>query len=139
MYGWIVIVTFIVYLVVATVSIYYAFKHLSKPGMSSESRVLLTRRHISYILANVACQTYNVFSKVTTNINPLGSYHNYFFTFLIVLYFGQGIWLNLVRIFEPSYLPTLWFYTKNRVCSRKAKQKATKAVSDSEFTWAKID
>ena len=127
MYGWLIVDAFIVYLVVAIASIYYAFKHLNKPGMSSESRILLTRRHISYILANVACQTYNVFSKFTTNINPSGSYHGVFYTILIVLYFGQGIWLNLVRIFEPSYLPTLWFYTKNRVCSRKAKQKTTKA------------
>ena len=55
LYGWFIVYTFGMYLAIAIVSIYYAFKHLNKPGMSSESRILLTRRHISYIVVNVAC------------------------------------------------------------------------------------
>ena len=56
--------------------------------MSSESRILLTWRHLSYIVVNVACQSYNVLSKITTNINPQGAYQGYILIVLIVLYFG---------------------------------------------------
>ena len=132
-YGWIIVVSFVFYLVVAILSIYYAMKHLNRPGMSSESRALLMRRHISYILMNVACQIYNVFSKITTNLNPTKSFQGYICAILIVLFFGQGIWLNLVRLLEPSYLPTFWFYTKTKVCTRHTTvKKAIKAQSESD-------
>jgi len=32
-----------------------------------------------------------------------------------VLFFSQGLWLSIVRIFEPSYLPTLRWYLKNKL------------------------
>ena len=69
-YGWIIVYSFAFYLVIATWSIYYAFKHLSRPGMSSGARGMITRRHMSYIIVNVACQSYNVLSKITTNVAP---------------------------------------------------------------------
>ena len=87
-YGWLIVGSFFFYIVVAIYSIYYALKHLKRPGMSSESRVLLMRRHISYIVMNVLCQTYNVLSKITTNINPGKSYQGYILAILIVLFFG---------------------------------------------------
>ena len=88
LYGWIIVVTFFIYIVVAILSIYYAFKHLSKPGMSSEARGMITRRHISFILANVLCQMYNVLSKVTTNVNPEKNFNGWVLNILAALYFG---------------------------------------------------
>ena len=79
------------------------------------------------IFMNVLCQSYNVFSKFTTNIDPEKGYSGYLLFILIILYFGQGIWLNLVRLLEPSYLPTFCFYTKQKFCSRRARRQAKKA------------
>ena len=139
LYGWIIVGSFFVYLVVAILSIYYAFKHLSKPGMSSEARGMTTRRHISFILANVLCQMYNVLSKVTTNVNPGKNFNGWVLNILAALYFGQGIWLNLVRLLEPSYLPTFCFYTKNKICTRNARKSAEKAQGKSQNAWMEID
>ena len=87
-YGWIIITFFIAYLCIAFFSIYYAWRHLNRPGMSSEARGMIARRHISYIFMNVLCQSYNVFSKFTTNIDPEKGYSGYLLFILIILYFG---------------------------------------------------
>ena len=86
--GRFMVVIVVIYIVVAILSIYYAFKHLSKPGMSSEARGMITRRHISFILANVLCQMYNVLSKVTTNVNPEKNFNGWVLNILAALYFG---------------------------------------------------
>ena len=88
MYGWFIVTSFIVYIVIAIWSIYYAFKHLSRPGMSSVARGMIKRRHVSYIVVNVLCQTYNVLSKVTTNIDANYSLQGWILVPLVVLYFG---------------------------------------------------
>ena len=76
LYGWIIVSSFSAYLVIAIWSIYYAFRHLSRPGMSSGVRGVITRRHILYIVLNIACQSYNILSKVTTNVAPTKSFQN---------------------------------------------------------------
>ena len=139
LYGWIICDTFLVYLVIAIWSIYYAFKHLSRPGMSSTARGMITRRHISYIVVNILCQTYNIMSKVTTNVNPHRSFQGYILTPLIVLYFGQGVWLNLVRLAEPTFLPTAAFYTKKFCCSRWEGKKACQKKARIDTAWATLD
>lgn len=43
-------------------------------------------------------------------------------TVLTVFFFSQGFWLTLVRISEPTFLPTLWDHLKivfNRYCCNK--------------------
>lgn len=88
LYGWIIIISFIVYVLIAIWSIFYAFKFLNRPGMSSTARVMITRRHVSYIVANILCQAYNVFSKFTTNLDPTKTYNINVMTPFIILYFG---------------------------------------------------
>ena len=78
---------------------------------------MITRRHITYIVVNILCQSYNMISKVESNIH-LESRKTWWQVPLIILYFGQGVWLNLVRLAEPTFLPTAWFYTKKVLCMR---------------------
>ena len=49
---------------------------------------MITRRHVSYIVANILCQAYNVFSKFTTNLDPTKTYNINVMTPFIILYFG---------------------------------------------------
>ena len=80
--------------------------------MSSTARQMIIRRHISYIVVNVLCQLYTMISKVSNYINPQKTETNWAYNILIFLYFGQGIWLNLVRLAEPSLLPVMVYNTK---------------------------
>ena len=47
---WTVLVTFIIFLVVALTATYYAFKKIIRPGVSREIRKQVMRRHILYII-----------------------------------------------------------------------------------------
>jgi len=117
-YGWIVVVVFVGYLISAIVSAIYAVRRLKHPGISSEARQMFARRHLSYIFVNIICQAYNIISKInaSTENKPMDGW---FFTVLSVLFFGQGFFLSLVRFFEPSYLPTLAQLLKNTFCPDK--------------------
>ena len=84
--------------------------------MSAGARKMIVRRHISYIILNVLCQVYNMVSKVTNNVDWEKNYSGPVLTIFAVLFFGQGVWLNLVRIAEPTYVPTVAFYTKRLFC-----------------------
>ena len=122
-YGYLIQFIFICYLVIAICSIYYAVRFVSKPGISEEARKLIVRIHISYIVVNVICQMYSIVSKV---IVPFGkkddfgnldtNFNKWYWHMLAVFFFGQGLWLSLIRILEPKYAETVWYNLKIRFC-----------------------
>ena len=114
-YGWIVVSIFAVYIICALTSAIYAICRLRQPGISSEARQMFARRHISYIICNFVCQLYNIYSKYKTNTGN-ESIANAFLFVLTVLFFGQGVILNLVRLAEPSLLPTLIYNLRDTFC-----------------------
>ena len=56
------VILFLCYLIIAFCSIIFAFRFVSKPGISEEARKLIVRIHISYIVVNVICQMYSIVS-----------------------------------------------------------------------------
>ena len=132
LYGWLVVSIFATYVVIAAYSSFFAYKALKRPGVSSVARQMINRRHITYIIVNVLCQLYNNYSRVILSLQPNKTHENWFLDVLVVLYFGQGVWLNLVRLWEPSLPPALWYYTKQIFgCCSKSKAGAAE-VPDSE-------
>ena len=103
-YGWIVVVIFFIYIVTACYSIFFGMKFLFRPGISSEARKMTMRRHVFYIAMNILCQVYNFLSRLETDIDPTLQYDHWCITTFAVFFFGQGIFLNIVRWFEPGYL-----------------------------------
>ena len=61
-YSTMILILFLCYLVIAICSIIFAFRFVSKPGISEEARKLIVRIHISYIFVNVICQMYSIVS-----------------------------------------------------------------------------
>jgi hypothetical protein len=53
---------------------------------------------------------------------------------LIFLYFGQGIWLNLVRLAEPSLLPIIVYNTKQMCTRRQSKRETENKTSNRSST-----
>ena len=66
-YGWLTLGLFIAYVCAAIWSIVVSIIFLREQGPNNEARVMITRRHVSYICVNIFCQSYNMISKVTTN------------------------------------------------------------------------
>lgn len=117
-YGWIVVSVFFVYILCAIVSAIYAICRLRQAGISSEARQMFARRHISYIVVNFVCQSYNIYSKYVTNTSNINVQNALSFV-MTVLFFGQGIFLNLVRLAEPSLMPTLKYHLTETFCGSK--------------------
>lgn len=57
-------VYFVVYMLIALYSSCVAIVALRKPGISSDARKMIFRRHVSYIAVNILCQSYNIFGQV---------------------------------------------------------------------------
>ena len=109
MYGYLVLTAFGVYLISACASAFYALRFLNRPGISTTARRMIVRRHLSYIIMNIFCQMYNMVSKITTNMDPQMEIEGWYITIMIVLFFGQGFFMNIIRTAEPTYLPSAWF------------------------------
>jgi hypothetical protein len=62
-YGFVVVVVFIIYVLIALYSAFAAYQALKRPGMSQTARMMIIRRHISYIIVNITCQLYTIISK----------------------------------------------------------------------------
>ena len=54
-FGWMIVGLFAIYLIIASVSVYYAILFMLRPGISHEARQMVMRRHMSYIAVNVLC------------------------------------------------------------------------------------
>lgn len=57
-------------------------------------------------------------------------------TILIVLFFGQGFFMNVIRMAEPSYLPSAWYQVKKKC--KDTIGDLSKAES-AEDNWAQLE
>ena len=125
LYGYIIEAIFCVYLIFAIYSIYFAFRFVSKPGISSEARKLIVRVHVVYIFVNVVCQMYNILSRMMqarSNFNADEyDFSAWYWSVMECAFFGQGLWLTIVRLSEPLYAKTIWYNIKKRVCCDRPK------------------
>ena len=64
LYQTVVAVYFLMYILVAFYSAFVAIVELRKPGMSSAARKMIINRHISYIVVNIMCQSYNMVGQI---------------------------------------------------------------------------
>ena len=107
-YGWVVFADILVYYIMAIYSAVSAFLFLNRSGMSSEARKMIVKRHISGILLGIVCQIYNLVSRINNIFSAEDSLQGWYLEIFSVLFFGQGIWLNLVRLLEPRLIPVMW-------------------------------
>ena len=95
-----------IYLVSAIASIVYARRKLRRPGISSEVRDLVFRRHIVQIAVFVFSYLY-FFVSITIDwwITSAQRFdiNNFFLSALKINFALQGIYLTLSRIVEPAF------------------------------------
>ena len=101
---------------------------------------MVIRRHVSYIAMNVLCQVYNMLSRISTDIYPSYEYDHWVVAISAVFFFGQGVFLNLIRWFEPGYLAIVWsnvsgFFEKKQDLNLQQSLKASRAAS----VWNEIE
>lgn len=63
-------------------------------------------------------------------------YNKWYYTMFAVFFFGQGLWLSLIRILEPKYAETVYFNLKIRCCCGRIEKKIE---VDEEDHWAPIE
>ena len=112
LYKYVTCVIFASYLMTTIWSASYAVFYLRRPGMSRTARKMIVTRHLSYIIVNVICQIYIITSEIELITTEDTIEPSWWSLVLAVLFFGQGFFLNIVLLAEPTYLPTLAHYTK---------------------------
>ena len=147
-YGFMIQFMFFVYLIIAVASIIFAYRFVRKPGISQEARSLIVRIHITYIVVNIVCQMYSIVSKAMVPIefnktlkeesieSSEFNYDSWYFVMMATFFFGQGLFLTLVRIMEPGYVETILFNIKFKICAKRIRRKV--AENEEEF-WAPIE
>ena len=79
---------------------------------------MIVTRHLMYIIVNVLCQIYIILSDIELIANDAIIATGWWTEILAVIFFGQGFFLNIVLLAEPTYLPTLAYYTKEMFTKR---------------------
>ena len=79
---------------------------------------MILRRHVTFIILNMFCQLYanmsrvvNLISRKDVDIDSVPT------RIAIVLFFGQGVWLNLIRLLEPGYPSVVAQCVHDTLCS----------------------
>ena len=144
-YQLVVLVYFLVYILIAFYSSIVAFVELRKPGMSSAARKMIINRHISYMVVNILCQSYNMFGQIILVQTPDATKADtWYFNIWATLFFGQGVWLNVVKLAEPSLLPAAIYYTtqmfkRTSTCRPKEEEDIRKNAWEGLCTIARIE
>ena len=115
LYGYFIQAIFVVYIGAAIISIIFAFRFVRQPGISSEARKTVVRVHITFVLVNIICQMYNIISRMiipTHQGQQDIDFSMWYWKTMEALFFGQGLWLSIVRLTEPLYVHTVIFHIK---------------------------
>ena len=62
--GWTQLISFICFMIMGLFSSFWACSKLSKPGISREVRMLVLKRHVSYIICYFLCNLYLVMQAI---------------------------------------------------------------------------
>jgi len=143
MFGYIIQGIFCIYLSFAVASIIFAFRFVRKPGISQEARQEIVRVHITYIVVNVVCQMYNIISRAIMPVHMGHQDHinfgTWYWIILEALFFGQGLWLALVRFSETLFAQTVWYNLKKKFSKSRAEEKYLINKSDRDDQWTVIE
>ena len=122
-----VILPIIAFLLLAIISTIYAIYKLCKPGISDEVRGLVLRRHVLNVLFEFSINLYFMYSlyvvirfgtEVLEERNASGKEY-VAYTFKLI-YKSQGLFLPLIRLFEPYFFHILWNkMTEAFICLRR--------------------
>ena len=84
----------------------FASYRLCKPGVSRELRVLILKRHVSYIICYGICNLYlfiQSYQKILTSSGYPIKTGTWWINGTEVLYFSQGIIIPALRLTEPYF------------------------------------
>ena len=92
-------------------SSFWACGKLTKPGVSREVRMLVLKRHISYIGAYFFCNIYLIIQAAQTYNFRNGTdvlEGTWWINVSEILYFLQGVIIPALRVVEPYFFVQAW-------------------------------
>ena len=99
------------YIIVALYSVIFSIRRLNRPGVSKEVRKLFSRKHTFYVMLFIVIWTLQLMSSYYHLFNPwsiikddITNKHEQVDLISGVANFSTGIFLALVRLFEPFFL-----------------------------------
>ena len=97
---WTILVVFLVFLTIALIATYYAFKKIIRPGVSREIRKQVMRRHILYIA--IISVTFVLYGYKILIEDVFGRQNPNWLDFTAnILFAAQGVFLAVLRLSEP--------------------------------------
>ena len=110
--GWTQLISFICFMIMGLFSSFWACSKLSKPGISREVRMLVLKRHVSYIICYFLCNLYLLIqgiqlyekNKLKKSIKTGETWIN----ISEIAYFSQGLIIPAIRAVEPYFFRQAW-------------------------------
>ena len=94
----------------------WAGVRLSKPGVSREVRLLVLKRHVSYIIAYFLCNIYLLMQRIQKyriDNNHDVQHEKWWINTSEILYYSQGMIIPSVRLVEPYFFILAWENIRN--------------------------
>ena len=109
--GWTQLISFICFMIMGLFSSFWACSKLSKPGISREVRMLVLKRHVSYIICYFLCNLYLMMQGIQ-KLNESSTRGKWWINASEIAYFSQGLIIPAIRSVEPYFFRQAWYNIK---------------------------
>lgn len=105
---WLMLFTYVVLVLAGIASIIFAYKRLSKPGISESARNIVLKRHAAsiliYIMTNLNIMVTLVYSCFGLTFPPTSPSESPWWTITLkMMFYMEGVFSPLIRLNEPIF------------------------------------